>query len=106
MQPWPFHHLLTNALGIVSINVSSCIFSTLPHGMLISSGLFPTVPTQPWMAISIKLFSFFCAIFQCLCDATHTLVATLSTYYARQGFHMMDHKVSDILYLFTLISDY
>ena len=105
MQPWPFHHLLTNALGVVSIDVSSCICSTLPH-TLISSGLFPTAPTQPRMAVSVELLSFFRAIFERSCDATHALAAALTTYYARRGFRVMDHKVSDILYLVTLISDY
>jgi len=57
------------------------------------------------MAISVELLSLFRAIFEHLCDATHALVATLSTYYARRGFHVMDRKVSDIRCLFILIPD-
>ena len=93
-----------NAAGVVSIDVSSCPCSTLPH-TLISHGLFPTAPTQPWMAISIELLSFFHAIFKCSCNMTHTLAAALSTYYARRGFRVTDHKVSDIHRLFILIPD-
>ncbi|KIM69837.1 hypothetical protein SCLCIDRAFT_94511, partial [Scleroderma citrinum Foug A] len=66
----------------------------LPH-MLISHGLFPTVPTQPWMAVSVDLLSFFHALFEHSCDTIHTLTSALGTYYSRQGFHVMDHKVSD-----------
>jgi len=57
------------------------------------------------MAVSVELLSLFCAIFERLCDATHALTATLSTYYTRQGFRVMDHKVSDIRRLFILIPD-
>ena len=66
---------------------------------------FPTMPTQPWMAISIELLSFFHAIFEHSCDVAHALAATLSTYYTRRGFHVTDHKVSDIRCLFILIPD-
>ena len=63
----------------MSIDVSSCPCSTLPH-TLVSHGLFPTAPTQPRMAISIKLLSFFHAIFKHLCDVTHALVAAVETH--------------------------
>ena len=56
------------------------------------------------MAVSVKLLSFFCAIFERLCDATHALAAALSTYYARRGFRVMDHKVSDILHLLSSLT--
>jgi len=57
------------------------------------------------MAVSVELLSLFHAIFEHLCDATHALAAALSTYYARQGFCVMDRKVSDICCLFILIPD-
>ncbi|KIM64705.1 hypothetical protein SCLCIDRAFT_114748, partial [Scleroderma citrinum Foug A] len=60
----------------------------LPH-TLVSHGLFPTVPTQPRMAVSVDLLLFFCALFECLCDMAHALAAVLSTYYTIQGFHVM-----------------
>jgi len=57
------------------------------------------------MAISVELLSLFHAIFEHSCDVTHALAAALSTYYARRGFRVMDHKVSDICRLFILIPD-
>ena len=55
------------------------------------------------MAISVELLSFFSAIFECLCDATHALATALSTYYMRRGFRVTDYTVSnDIIRLFIL----
>ena len=51
--------------------------------MLVFHGLFPTAPAQPWMAISVKLLSFYHALFERSCDAVNALAAALSTYYAR-----------------------
>ncbi|KIM70523.1 hypothetical protein SCLCIDRAFT_100420, partial [Scleroderma citrinum Foug A] len=67
---------------------------------LVSHGLFPTAPSQPWMAVSIELLSFCRALFECSCDTTHTLAAALNTYYTWQGFCVTNHKVSRIVSLF------
>ncbi|KIM56688.1 hypothetical protein SCLCIDRAFT_29357 [Scleroderma citrinum Foug A] len=76
---------------VVSIDVLSCLCCTLPQ-TLVSHGLFPTVPTQPRMAVSINLLSFFRTLFERLCDTIHALASALGTYYTRRGFRMMDNK--------------
>ncbi|KAI6038050.1 hypothetical protein EDC04DRAFT_2570399, partial [Pisolithus marmoratus] len=50
---------------------------------LISHGLFPTAPSQPWMAMSVELLSFYHVLFKWSCDTINALAATLSTYYGR-----------------------
>jgi len=70
---------------------------------LVHHGLFPTAPAQPQMAISVELLSFYRALFEHSCDAVNALAAALSTYYTRQGFRVMNHKVSVIIPLFVLI---
>ncbi|KAI5981992.1 hypothetical protein EDC04DRAFT_2593419, partial [Pisolithus marmoratus] len=52
---------------------------------LISHGLFPTAPSQPQMAMSVELLSFYCVLFEQSCDAINTLAAALSTYYGSQA---------------------
>ncbi|KIM65574.1 hypothetical protein SCLCIDRAFT_112564 [Scleroderma citrinum Foug A] len=64
------------------MDVLSCPCSTLPR-MLISHGLFPTAPSQPWMAVSVELLSFCRVLFECSCDTIHALTAALNTYYTR-----------------------
>ncbi|KIM57310.1 hypothetical protein SCLCIDRAFT_28917 [Scleroderma citrinum Foug A] len=82
---------LTSILCVVSIDVLSCDCSSLPQ-TLISHGLFPTAPTQPRMAVSIELLSFYQALFQCSCDAINALAAALSTYYMKRGFRVTNHQ--------------
>ncbi|KIK12800.1 hypothetical protein PISMIDRAFT_55596, partial [Pisolithus microcarpus 441] len=60
---------------------------------LISHGLFPTAPSQPRMAMSVELLSFYHALFERSCDAITALAATLSTYYGRRGFHVTNQQV-------------
>ncbi|KIK11506.1 hypothetical protein PISMIDRAFT_44351, partial [Pisolithus microcarpus 441] len=60
---------------------------------LISHGLFPTTPSQPWMAVSVELLSFYCALFEHSCDVINALAAALNTYYSRCGFCVMNQKV-------------
>ncbi|KAG1878248.1 hypothetical protein F4604DRAFT_1880298 [Suillus subluteus] len=61
-----------------------CLFFDL----LIHHGLFPTAPSQPRMAISTDLLAFYCALFECSCDAIHALASALKTHYARRDFQM------------------
>ncbi|KAI6031038.1 hypothetical protein EDC04DRAFT_2868959 [Pisolithus marmoratus] len=68
-----------------------CDCSTLPQ-TLISHGLFPTAPSQPRMAVSVELLSFYHVLFERSCDAINALAATLSTYYGRRGFRMTNQK--------------
>ena len=48
------------------------------------------------MAVSVDLLSFFHVLFERSCDTIHALASALGTYYSRRGFHVTDHKVSDI----------
>ncbi|KAG2082067.1 uncharacterized protein F5147DRAFT_536030, partial [Suillus discolor] len=61
--------------------------------VLVYHGLFPTSPSQPRMAVSIELLSFYCALFECSCDAINALASALKTHYSRRGYQMTDAKV-------------
>ncbi|KAL4071964.1 hypothetical protein J3A83DRAFT_4358317 [Scleroderma citrinum] len=76
----------------MSVDVHICCCSTLPQ-TLVSHGLFPTVLSQPRMAVSVELLSFYQALFECSCNAINALSTALSTYYYRQGFCVTNHKV-------------
>ncbi|KAI6158808.1 hypothetical protein EDD17DRAFT_1487803 [Pisolithus thermaeus] len=69
----------------------NCDCSTLPQ-TLISHGLFPTAPSQPRMAVSVELLSFYRALFERSCDAIYALAAALNTYYNRRGFRVTNQK--------------
>ncbi|KAG2058673.1 hypothetical protein BDR06DRAFT_862318, partial [Suillus hirtellus] len=56
--------------------------------VLVLHGLFPTSPSQPWMAVSVDLLSFYCALFERSCDAINALASALKIHYSRQGFQM------------------
>ncbi|KAG1846399.1 hypothetical protein DFJ58DRAFT_730530 [Suillus subalutaceus] len=73
----------------ISIDVLSCRCSTLPQ-VLIHHGLFPTAPSQPCMAISVELLSFYRALFEHSCGAINALASALKTHYSRRGFVMTD----------------
>ncbi|KIK15530.1 hypothetical protein PISMIDRAFT_16447 [Pisolithus microcarpus 441] len=75
----------------LSINILSCDCSSLPQ-TLVSHGLFPTAPSQPRMAVSVELLSFYRALFERSCDAINALAAALNTYYSRRGFRMTNPK--------------
>ncbi|KAG1859743.1 hypothetical protein F4604DRAFT_1930462 [Suillus subluteus] len=75
----------------VSINVLSCECSSLPQ-VLLHHGLFPTAPSQPRMAVSVELLSFYRALFECSCDAINALASTLRTHYSRRGFQVTDSR--------------
>ncbi|KAI6160803.1 hypothetical protein EDD17DRAFT_1445649, partial [Pisolithus thermaeus] len=59
----------------------------------ISHGLFPTAPSQPWMAVSVELLSFYHVLFEHSCDAINALAATLNMYYSRCSFRVTNQKV-------------
>lgn len=74
-----------------SIGVLSCRCSTLPQ-VLLHHGLFPTAPSQPRMAVSVELLSFYRALFERSCDAINALASALKTHYSRRGFVMTDAR--------------
>ncbi|KAG1879476.1 hypothetical protein C8R48DRAFT_767734 [Suillus tomentosus] len=75
----------------VSIDVLSCECSSLPQ-VLLHHGLFPTAPSQPRMAISVDLLSFYRALFERSCDAINALASALKTHYSRRGFQVTDAR--------------
>ncbi|KAG1779248.1 hypothetical protein EV702DRAFT_1214244 [Suillus placidus] len=70
-----------------SIDVLSCTCSTL-HQVLVHHGLFPTAPSQPRMAVSMDLLSFYRALFERSCDAINALASALKNHYSRRGYQM------------------
>lgn len=78
-----------------SIDVLSCRCSMLPQ-VLLYHGLFPTAPSQPCMAVSVELLSFYRALFEQSCDAINALASALKTHYSCRGFIMTDARVSNL----------
>ncbi|KAG1728250.1 uncharacterized protein EDB91DRAFT_1314088 [Suillus paluster] len=58
--------------------------------VLLHHGLFPTAPSQPHMAVSVDLLSFYRALFECSCNAINALASALKTHYLRRGFQVTD----------------
>ncbi|KAH7902789.1 hypothetical protein BJ138DRAFT_1021515, partial [Hygrophoropsis aurantiaca] len=65
--------------------------------ILVLHGLFPSAPSQPRMAISMDLLTFYRALFERSCDAVNALASALNNFYIRRGFRMTDNKWFDIL---------
>ncbi|EMD39021.1 hypothetical protein CERSUDRAFT_47795 [Gelatoporia subvermispora B] len=76
-----------------SHDVPYCHCTPLTH-VLISSGMFPTSPTQPRIAVSIDLLEFYFALFERSGDAVTALARALRNYYTRRGWRVLDSKVS------------
>ncbi|KAG1898086.1 uncharacterized protein F5891DRAFT_956107, partial [Suillus fuscotomentosus] len=51
--------------------------------VLVHHGLFLTAPSQPRMAVSVDLLAFYCALFECSCDAINALASALKSHYSR-----------------------
>ncbi|KAG1867477.1 hypothetical protein C8R48DRAFT_771969 [Suillus tomentosus] len=60
--------------------------------VLLHHGLFPTAPSQPRMAVSVELLSFYRALFERSCDAINALASALRTHYSRRGFQVTDSR--------------
>ncbi|KAH7905408.1 hypothetical protein BJ138DRAFT_1230003, partial [Hygrophoropsis aurantiaca] len=87
---------------ISSCATQTCAFkvtsiTALYFDLLITHGLFPTAPSQPRMAVSVELLSFYRALFERSCDAINALSSALHTFYVRRGFRMTDRKGDTIL---------
>ncbi|KIK15262.1 hypothetical protein PISMIDRAFT_79793, partial [Pisolithus microcarpus 441] len=61
--------------------------------VLLHYRLFPTSPSQPHMAVSVKLLAFYRALFERSCDAVNMLVSALNSHYICRGFCMSDHDI-------------
>ncbi|KAG1724201.1 uncharacterized protein EDB91DRAFT_1239990 [Suillus paluster] len=53
--------------------------------LFFDSKLFPTAPSQPRMAVSIDLLSFYRALFERSCDTINALASALKTHYSLKG---------------------
>ncbi|KAF9230807.1 hypothetical protein BU15DRAFT_56855, partial [Melanogaster broomeanus] len=60
---------------------------------LLYHGLFPTAPSQPRMAVSVELLSFYRTLFERSCDAVNALASALNSHYTRRGFRMTRHAI-------------
>ncbi|KIM51194.1 hypothetical protein SCLCIDRAFT_143765, partial [Scleroderma citrinum Foug A] len=67
--------------------------------VLVHAGLFPTVPSQPRMAVSIDLLAFYRSLFEWSCDAINALASALHSHYVRRGFHMVNKYVCFASYI-------
>ena len=74
----------------------SCACSLLPN-TLVKSGLFPTAPSLPRVAVSIDLLDFYFALFERSADAITALAGALKSLYQRRGFPILNEKVSSTL---------
>ncbi|KAG1851783.1 hypothetical protein C8R48DRAFT_810421 [Suillus tomentosus] len=93
---------LATALEITPEVISACATRLCPQkrttiaclffDMLLHHGLFPTAPSQPRMAVSVELLSFYRALFERSCDAINALASALKTHYSRRGFIMADAR--------------
>ena len=82
----------------MTVNMVSCACATLPQ-VLVDFGLFPTLPSQPQLAVSLDLLSFYQALFECSCNAINALAAAFYTHYMLCGFLMVNKKVcGSVLY--------
>jgi len=85
--------------GFATVTVLSCSCTSLPQ-LLLRSGLFPTAPSQPRLAISVDLLGFYRSLFERSCDSINALASALTTHYERQGFRMSTQGVSTTFIIF------
>ena len=78
-----------------SVRVTWCQDTSLPIA-LIEQGLFPSAPSQPHIAFSLELLSFFCALFTKSTDAVNSMAAALNSHYRTRGFRLAHSDVSGI----------
>ncbi|EMD32841.1 hypothetical protein CERSUDRAFT_27471, partial [Gelatoporia subvermispora B] len=61
--------------------------------VLVASGMFPTAPLIPRIAISIDLLEFYSAIFERSGDAVTALARALRNLYSKRGWRALDQSV-------------
>ncbi|KAG6371481.1 hypothetical protein JVT61DRAFT_9515 [Boletus reticuloceps] len=87
------HRVLPNQqaqpIDFISTTVTSCKCATTAQ-ILVHHGFFPTAPSQPRMAVSVELLSFYRTLFERSCDAINALAFALHTYYICQGYRMVN----------------
>ncbi|OCH83923.1 hypothetical protein OBBRIDRAFT_815662 [Obba rivulosa] len=77
---------------IHSCNTPECVQKTHDVTILFwdPSGMFPTSPTLPRIAVSVDLLEFYFAIFERSGDAITALARALRNYYTRRGWRVLD----------------
>lgn len=78
--------------------ISFCACKTLQES-LVRSGMFPTAPVDPQMAVSVDLLEFYFALFQRSGDAITAVAGALHAFYERKGFPVNNAKVRLELYV-------
>ena len=86
-------HILNKYLDYETINLLMCKCTPFT-ARLIQQGFFPTAPSQPNLTISILFLEFYRALFEHTGDMITTVAATLSSFYDRWGYPVVDKKVS------------
>ena len=86
-------HILNKYLDYETINLPMC--KCTPFAVwLIQQGFFPTAPSQPNLTISILFLEFYRALFEHTGDMITTVAATLSSFYGRRGYPVVDKKLN------------
>ncbi|KAG2739058.1 hypothetical protein P692DRAFT_20756820 [Suillus brevipes Sb2] len=82
----------THTCAYKRTNMLCLFFDSNLAQVLLHHGLFPTSPSQPRMAVSVDLLSFYRALFERSCDAINALASALKTHYSRRGFQVTDAR--------------
>ncbi|OCH92954.1 hypothetical protein OBBRIDRAFT_824361 [Obba rivulosa] len=72
-----------------TVCVPFCECTPLPL-VLVASGMFPTAPTQPRIAVSIDLLDLYLALFERSGDAVTALARALRRFYTKRGWRILD----------------
>jgi len=97
-MPCKLCHDTKSSVAFSSVTVWHCRCATLPQ-LLVRNGLFPTVPLQPHMAVSVDLLAFYRTLFEHSCDTINALASTLHTHYIQRGFRVTNKEVCNPLSL-------
>ena len=73
-------------------NLTICACASLPV-RLVASGMFPTSPTLPRMAVAISLLEFYHTLFERSAVAVNATAAALHTLYVQRGWDVVDAQV-------------
>ncbi|OCH83804.1 hypothetical protein OBBRIDRAFT_742683 [Obba rivulosa] len=91
----PLLEYLQRSAGLPNARVPFCECTPLPL-VLVASGMFPTAPTQPRLAVSIDLLDLYSALFERSGDAVTALARALRRFYTRRGWRVLDNSGAPI----------
>ncbi|EAU87769.2 hypothetical protein CC1G_11047 [Coprinopsis cinerea okayama7 len=78
-------------MGFNELSVFGCLCQE-PVEVLVRTGLFPTAPTRPRMAISISLLDLYHSVFEKSSDAIYAFAGAMQNYYEKRGFVLLNRK--------------